>query len=220
MIKGGARIIPSSSGLMKLDRIDVAIVEILQKDGRRMYKDIAQELGVSLPTVRARVKKLIELGVIKKFTVIVNPDKIVGKIRTLLMIQANTASLQEIVQRLSELKQIREVYVVAGGYTLAVKGDFRDVTELGEITSKVLPSIPGIQSVSCSVITEVPKEEYGSTVEPEAVVQFKCEFCGSIIFGKPIIEEINGGRYFFSGKECADAYRERLREKKKLVLER
>ncbi len=219
MIKGGVLLIPNS-GLMKLDRIDVAIVEILQKDGRRMYKEIAEELGVSLPTVRARVKKLVELGVIKKFTVIVNPDKIVGKIRTLLMIQANTANLQDVIKRLSELKQIREVYVVAGGYTLAAKGDFRDVSELGEITSKVLPSIPGLQGVTCSVITDVPKEEYGSAVEPEAVVQFKCEFCGSLIFGKPVIEEINGGRYFFSGKECAEAYRERLGAKKKIILQR
>lgn len=94
------------------------------------------------------------------------------------------------------------------------------MSELGDVTSKVLPSIPGIQGVSCSVITDVPKEEYGAAVEAEAVVQFKCEFCGSVIFGKPVIEEINGGRYFFTGKECADAYKERMGTKKKIMLQR
>ena len=54
------------------------------------------------------------------------------------------------------------------------------------------------------------QEEHGAAAEPQAVIQFKCEFCGAAILGKPHIEYIDGGRYYFSSEECAKAYRQRL----------
>lgn len=205
--------------LLKLDKIDVEIIRILQNDGRMMYKDIANRLNVSLPTVRIRIKKLATLGVIKKFTIIIDPDKIFGKIRTVFMIQVSGATLKEAMGKLAELEQIRQIYSVAGGYNLVVIGDFDNVGAVGEFASKILPSIQGIQGISCSVITEVAKEEYGSSVEPEAIIQCKCEFCGGIVLGRPLVEEINGVKRFFTGKECAEAYKKRLNEKRKLVVE-
>ncbi len=63
----------------KLDELDASIIELLQRDSRMMYKDIAEKTNVSLPTVRARIKRLLDLGVIKKFTIVVDADKISGK---------------------------------------------------------------------------------------------------------------------------------------------
>ncbi len=42
------------------------------------------------------------------------------------------------------------------------------------------------------------------------MIQFKCEFCGAPIFGKPYIEYIDGGRYYFNAEECAMAYKQKL----------
>lgn len=194
---------------LQLDRTDVEILELLQEDGRMMYKDIANRVGVSLPTVRARLKRLLDLGVVRKFTVIIDPDKIYGKIRTIFLLQAEPTHIDEICTKLAEIKEVREVYVVAGTYTVVAKIEVRDIAELGDMTTRKLPSLAGVQNLACLVLTRTAKEEYGASVTPEAMVQFRCEFCRAPILGKPLVEIVDGVRYYFSGEACLRAFRER-----------
>lgn len=77
------------------------------------------------------------------------------------------------------------------------------------MTTKRLPSVEGIVGVSCLVLTKTAKEEYGASVVPSSMVQFKCEFCRAPILGKPLIEYIDSGKFYFSGEECANAYNQR-----------
>jgi len=191
---------------MQLDGIDIQIIEMLQADGRIMYKDIAQKAGISLPTVRVRIQKLLELGVIKKFTVIVDPDKIFGKVRGIMLIQVEPQYVEEVVQKLSSLKEVREVYATTGSNPIVAKVEVRDLSDLGEFASKRFSEVKGITGSSCLVITRTAKEEYGAAVEANLMVQFKCDFCHAPILGKPYIEYIEGGRYYFNAKQCAKAY--------------
>lgn len=192
---------------MQLDGIDVQIIEILQENGRIMYKDIAQKAGISLPTVRDRIRRLLELGVIKKFTVVVDPDKIFGKVRGIFLLQADPSSMEEAVRKLSSIKGVREVYTTAGSNPIVVKVEARDLADLGELASKKLSEVKGITGYSCLVITKTAKEEYGASIEVNSMVQFKCDFCHAPILGKPYIEYIDGGRYYFNAEECAKAYK-------------
>ena len=52
-----------------IDHLDDKIIEILKKDSRRPFVEIATELNVSEGTIRSRVKKLFEEGVIQSFTI-------------------------------------------------------------------------------------------------------------------------------------------------------
>jgi len=65
------------------------------------------------------------------------------------------------------------------------------------------------------VISKTSKEEYGGAVEANAMVQFKCEFCHAPILGKPYIEYIDGGRYYFNAEQCARAYRDMKIQRKR-----
>ena len=194
---------------IQLDRTDVQIIEMLQEDGRMLYKDIAQKAGVSLPTVRTRIQKLMELGVIKKFTVIVDADKILGKVRGLVLLQVNPSDVDKVMVRLVSMKEVREVYRTAGSNPLVLKVEAGDLDELGQLISERLSGIEGINEASSLVVTKTGKEEYGASVQAEAMVQFKCSFCNAPIMGKPYVEYIDGGRYYFNAEECAKAYKQR-----------
>lgn len=204
---------------IQLDKTDIQIIETLQNDGRTMYKDIAQKVGVSLPTVRARISRLVELGVIKKFTVIIDPDRIYGKVRGLVLVQVDPSNVEEALMKLSSMKAVREIYLTAGSSPIALKVEARDLDELGQMTSKRLTGIKGVTGCSCLVITKTGKEEYGASVEADVMIQFKCDFCGAPIFGKPYIEYIDGGRYYFNAEECAKAYKHRKVHKEEDVGE-
>ncbi len=195
---------------VQLDDIDIRIIETLQADGRVPYKEIAHKLSVSLPTVRARISKLVELGVIKKFTVIVDPDRIYGKVRGFVLLQVQPADVEEAIIRLAGMKEVREIYLTAGSNPITVKVEARDLDELGKLASRKFSEVKGVTGCSYLVITRTGKEEYGASVEPQTMIQFKCEFCGAPIFGKPYIEYINGGRYYFNAEECAMAYKQKV----------
>lgn len=189
-----------------IDETDARILELLQQDGRMMFKDIASRVGVSLPTVRKRIERLTEFGIIKRFGILVDTGKVLGRLRALLLIRAVPSSVHDITRRLSKMNEFREVYLSAGSYNIIAKVETRDAESLGRLTTASLKDVNGINEISSIIITRAEKEEYGGVIESQSIVQFKCRFCNAPILGKPHIETINGVRSYFHGPECLDAY--------------
>ncbi len=75
--------------------------------------------------------------------------------------------------------------------------------------SNKLGGIEGIASCFSFMVTKTGKEEYGASIAAEVMVQFKCSFCNAPILGKPYIEYIEGGRYYFNSEECTTAYKQK-----------
>jgi DNA-binding Lrp family transcriptional regulator len=70
---GGCNIMP-----IKLDEIDVALLESLIKDGRKSFNQVAREIKTSAPTVKARYERLVNAGLIKAISL----DLDMGKLET------------------------------------------------------------------------------------------------------------------------------------------
>ena len=63
----------------KLDDIDYAILESLNKDGRKSFRQISREVRVSTPTVKARYERLVNIGLIKAVLPIIDFGKLEDK---------------------------------------------------------------------------------------------------------------------------------------------
>ncbi len=198
------------SSFLRLDRIDYEIIRILQEDGRVMYKDIARKLHISIPTVKARIERLKELGVIRRIAAIIDPGRLLGRIRAFILLQIAPRELEQVSRELSNIREVREAYITAGPMNMIVKVEARDFNHLGELITEKISKINGITNLTTIAITKSVKEEYGAYVEPETPILVRCDFCKSPIVGKPIIEYIKGGKYFFSSKECAEAFKKKL----------
>jgi Lrp/AsnC family leucine-responsive transcriptional regulator len=59
-----------------LDDIDVAILESLNKDGRKSFRQISRELKISTPTVKARYERLVNVGLIKAVLPVIDFDRL------------------------------------------------------------------------------------------------------------------------------------------------
>jgi len=174
-----------------------------------MYKDVAKKVGVSLPTVRSRIRKLSEMGLIKKFTVMLDFEKIWGRVRAFVVAQSSEADIEKLKRGLSRLQEVRSAFFVAGEKEVLLEVEVEDLRDLSNLLSRRLLAELNLSDASSFVVSRVLKEEYSTTVRPNTSLQFKCDFCGTLIYGKPIIEYIGGGRYYFSGEDCAKAYKEK-----------
>ncbi|MGH9978600.1 MAG: Lrp/AsnC family transcriptional regulator [Nitrososphaeraceae archaeon] len=61
-----------------LDPIDILIVKSLLKDGRKSFRQISRETGISTPTVKARFDKLVNIGFIKSVSPVLDFNKAKG----------------------------------------------------------------------------------------------------------------------------------------------
>jgi len=62
-----------------LDDIDIGIVNSLKEDGRKSFRQISRELGISTPTVQARYQRLVNIGLIKSISPVIDSTNVVNE---------------------------------------------------------------------------------------------------------------------------------------------
>ncbi|TCS84195.1 Lrp/AsnC family transcriptional regulator [Tepidibacillus fermentans] len=141
-----------------IDELDKEIIKLLSKDGRMAFTEIASQLNVTEKTVRARYKNLVENQILEVVG-IVNPISIGVKTSAIIQlgIQANT--LENIVNRLRNFKEIRYISLTSGDYQLLIQVHVHTYDELTE-TLKKLNQIEGVTRTNVIVQFEVYKNSF------------------------------------------------------------
>ncbi len=118
--------------MKNLDIKDKRILEMLLEDSRRAYKEIAEDPIVSLSesTVRKRVIKLQQEGVIEKFTIKICREDERGIIAFLTLIPKSQAETKELLREAQILPQCEEVYFLAGECGVLIKVNVPEIIEL------------------------------------------------------------------------------------------
>ncbi|MEM3563070.1 MAG: Lrp/AsnC family transcriptional regulator [Candidatus Jordarchaeaceae archaeon] len=141
--------------MMKLDDIDEKLIRVLSEDSRKPIRDIAEELNLSIATVRKRIQRLVDEGIIKKFTVVLNPELSESRITSIVTVQPATHRLNEIVDRLAEFKEVEEAHLLTRGCGLIMKVNVNSLLELNDFIEKVR-GIKGIIDIeNCLVLRKI-----------------------------------------------------------------
>lgn len=62
-----------------LDDLDIAIINALVKDGRKSFRQISREINSSTPTIKSRYERLVNIGLIKSVSPVIDTNKLVSK---------------------------------------------------------------------------------------------------------------------------------------------
>ena len=130
-----------------LDKIDLHILNIITKNARIPFKDVAAEVGVSRAAVHQRVNRMVDLKVIVGSGYFVDPKKVNYKTCTYVGIFLEKGSLySNVVEYLKKIPEIVECHYTTGQYAIFIKVYARDNAHLKEILSDRVQKIPGISS--------------------------------------------------------------------------
>jgi Lrp/AsnC family leucine-responsive transcriptional regulator len=121
----------------KLDEVDQGIIEHLRENARTTFVDIGKALGVSDATVYNRVKRLTEMGVIKRFTIEVNEAATGPFAHGFILMNVKPGSVKEVSKQLTEIKRVSEVHEVHGSEDLIVKVKAKNLRRLRSVILKV-----------------------------------------------------------------------------------
>lgn len=154
----------------RLDKLDQGIVEKLARDARISNRAIAAELGVTEGTIRTRIKRLQNEGLIQ-FTVVTD-FRMAGSPNLCMMgIDADPSHVCDLACSLSDIPEITCVVVLLGRYSLLAMGLFTNIEQLNDLVTERIRPLPGVQRVETSVSVHNLKYEAGIakiTREPEA----------------------------------------------------
>lgn len=147
-----------------LDDIDKKILTILQENSRSPLREIAREVGLAESTVYERIKKLRERGVIKKFTVVLDPGSLGLNILAFVLIKSKAGMYSHVATELKKHPKIVEVYETTGDYDMLVKIRARDSDELNAFLDRI-GDIEGVESTHTMVVLKTHKETAGMPLE-------------------------------------------------------
>lgn len=143
-----------------LDEIDRRIVAALAVDGRRPFRDIARELDVSEGTVRFRVTRLQDEGLIR-VTAVGSPLALGVDVYAMILIRVKPGHVAETGRTLSTYPNVRFVGAAFGSVDLFIQTLHRDTRDLHRFVSEELPRrCPSITSIETCQLTDILKSSW------------------------------------------------------------
>ena len=155
-----------------LDEVDKYLIEHLQKNGRQTTSDLAHEVGMSVPAVAERIRKLQESGIIRRFTADVDPKKLgldVGAYITI--ISESSAHYDEVIERAQENPEVLEVMSITGDGSHLLLVRTEDTATLENLLGKI-QSWPGVNRTETRIILSRYKKS-GIIRVPDTIISQK-----------------------------------------------
>jgi Lrp/AsnC family transcriptional regulator, regulator for asnA, asnC and gidA len=148
---------------MSLDDLDRALIAELQEDGRRPFREIARTLEVSEATVRARVRRLQDAGVLR-IVAFADPVALGHSQLALVFLTVRPGRHDAVLEALVAIDEVAYVSTVLGEADICAQVLVRDESSLWRIVNDRLRAIDGVESTRTIVEVEVHKLRYPSPV--------------------------------------------------------
>jgi Lrp/AsnC family leucine-responsive transcriptional regulator len=140
--------------LDQLDDIDLEILRLLQQDGRISNTDLAQQVGLTPPTVLRRVKLLEERGYIRGYTALLDPLQVGLPVTGFIFVETVAGcDLDDLAGWLAQLPEVQEAHRVIGQWCFLLKVRTRTPQHLEELLHRTLRQHHGIRRTETTLAT-------------------------------------------------------------------
>lgn len=139
-----------------MDIVDLKILELLKDNSRMSFNDISQNVGKTEATIRRRVKKLTDEGIIKKFTIDFNIDN-KPRTRATVKVEPDFKEIKRILKELLEIEEITDIWRLSGDCGLFMKVEIPSIEQFNPLIEEKISQIKGLKIVETCFITDVIK---------------------------------------------------------------
>jgi Lrp/AsnC family leucine-responsive transcriptional regulator len=153
------------------DPIDLQILSLLRHDASLSSGQIAEQLYISARTVRSRIERLRNAGIIKRFTITIDREKCGYPAAADIVIQAESNRMQQIAEQIALFPEAHYVAVTTGSQDISIQVYGRSTDDIHRFVVEQLAPLPGVIRVNTFVLFRIVKQEcwsptLGSHTEP------------------------------------------------------
>lgn len=153
---------------MKIDKTDINILNILQRNGRITNAALAKEIKISPPPTLERVKKLEKNGVIKGFVALVNPSTVGIGTHTFVEVTLRGHTKENVtafIEAAQEMDEIMECHHVTGDADFLLKIAVEDIPAYEQLILHKLTTLPHVSNLKTMVVLSTFKDETAYNLE-------------------------------------------------------
>ena len=133
-----------------MDELNWRILEVLQQSGRASYAEIGRKVGLTAPAVTERIQKMEDMGVIKGYRVVIDPEKLGISIRTVIQLQVNRSVFNNTLKKLEAFPEIFECYRTTGTSSLFLLAGFTSMHHMERFLNELLQYGEPVSSIILS----------------------------------------------------------------------
>ncbi|MBW9141241.1 MAG: Lrp/AsnC family transcriptional regulator [Candidatus Aramenus sp.] len=141
-----------------LDAIDRRLLIELLRDARTSLRRLSEEMNVSPATLHNRLTRLVQEGLIKGFTALVDYTKLGYSLSAVIMAKVDGKHLVEFEKEIANTDNVVAVYDVVGEYDVVIIAKFRSVEDLDSFLKQLLKN-PKVERTYTSIVLNVVKED-------------------------------------------------------------
>jgi Lrp/AsnC family transcriptional regulator, leucine-responsive regulatory protein len=139
---------------MKFDRIDVRILDDLQRDARTKASDLADAVGLSLSPYYRRVRMLEEQGVIAQYVTLLDQEKAGFPVSAYVSVsieKKTEARLAAFEAAVAKCEEVMECYLMTGAFDYMLRVVTSDIAGVERFVTNKLAKIDGVMDINTSV---------------------------------------------------------------------
>lgn len=191
---------------MDLDATDTAILRSLQRDARASLRTIAKAVGVSVPTVSARLRNLEQLGIVRGYRAVLDPERL-DETAFALVVKTKLQATDRVAREIADSAWARRVLTGRPGWILVdatvvrreeVDAILRQVSSLHDVLE--VQEYLGLRSV---------KDEPPALLPDRLSTSLVCFECKGPIRGDPVRVRRDGRYHYFCCHSCERLYLEK-----------
>jgi len=142
----------------KLDNIDITLIELLQQKARIKRGQLAEKVGLSIPTISERLHKLEDHGIIRGYHAVLEPRKVDLQITAFIfLITESSTYYNEIVANADARKEVLECHAITGKGSHLLKVRSQNTASLEKLLADI-QSWPGVKHTMTDVVLSSTKE--------------------------------------------------------------
>lgn len=145
---------------MKLDRLDLNILDALQKDATLSTTDVATRVGLSQSPCWRRINLLEQQGVIKRRVALLSREKLGLEVLVFVHVKLTSngwQSLPKFKQRVVSFPEVIQCFVLMGDIDFILLVATRTIDDYNTFVQKKLAQVPGVQSIDSRIVLEETK---------------------------------------------------------------
>jgi DNA-binding Lrp family transcriptional regulator len=142
-----------------MDETDTKILHQILSDGRSSYRKIAEQIGVSPPTVLNRIQKLETNHVIKSYSAILDHEKLGYDLTAIIEVTAVKGKITEVEKHISKFPNVCAVYDITGLTDMLIVAKFRNRRELSDFVKRDL-ALPFVERTNSHMVLVTVKEDF------------------------------------------------------------
>lgn len=152
----------------RLDEIDARLLTLLQRDGRAKRSRLAEEVGLSVPSVSERLRKLEERGILTGYHATVHAKRLGYDVAAFIRVAiVGSEYYPGFVERVTAMPEVQELHSITGEGSHLLKVRVRTTSALEGLLAAI-QRIPGVRGTHTSIVLSTLKETSFLPVEPAA----------------------------------------------------